>query len=74
MYQRPRFLEELQAIREEMARECDYDLDLFAEMIRSNKPPQHGRARNIRGFRQFAPLPEPPDAQPPTNRSTRKKR
>jgi hypothetical protein len=55
MYQRPRFLEELHAIREEMSRECDYDLDLFAEMVRSNQPPKHGPARNIRGFRQYAP-------------------
>lgn len=55
MYQRPRFLEELQAIREEMSRECDYDVDLFAEMVRSNQMPTHGRARNIRGIRQFAP-------------------
>ncbi|MGE0882958.1 MAG: hypothetical protein AB7P14_05405 [Blastocatellales bacterium] len=55
MYQRPRFLEELQAIREEMSRECDYDVDLFAEMVRSNQPPTHGRARNIRGVRKYAP-------------------
>ena len=55
MYQRPRFLEELHAIREEMSRECDYDLDLFAEMVRSDQPPTHGRARNIRGVRQYAP-------------------
>jgi len=55
MYQRPRFLEELHAIREEMSRECDYDLDLFAEMVRNNKPPEHGPARNIRGVRQYAP-------------------
>ena len=55
MYQRPRFLEELHAIREEMSRECDYDVDLFAEMVRSNQPPVHGRARNIRGVRQYAP-------------------
>ncbi len=55
MYQRPRFLEELHAIREEMSRECDYDVDLFAEMVRSNQPPKHGPARNIRGFRQYAP-------------------
>ncbi len=58
MYQRPHFLEELHAIREEMARECDYDADLFAEMIRSNQPPRHGPARNIRGLRKFAPAPE----------------
>lgn len=55
MYQRPRFLEELHAIREEMSRECDYDVDLFAEMVRSNQMPTHGRARNIRGVRQYAP-------------------
>ena len=58
MYKRPRFLEELQAIREEMSRECDYDMDLFAEMARSNQPPRHGPARNIRGVRQYAPLNE----------------
>lgn len=55
MYHRPRFLEELEAIREEMSRECDYDIDLFAEMVRSNQLPTHGRARNIRGVRQYAP-------------------
>ncbi len=55
MYQRPRFLEELQAIREEMSRECDYDVDLFAEMARSNQPLTRGPARNIRGVRQYAP-------------------
>ncbi len=55
MYQRPRFLEELQAIREEMSRECDYDMDLFAELVRSGQPPAHGPARNIRGMRQYAP-------------------
>jgi hypothetical protein len=35
MYRRPRFLEALIKIREEMAREADYDTDLFAEMVRS---------------------------------------
>lgn len=55
MYQRPRFLEELHAIREEMSRECDYDMDLFAELARSNQTPNHGPARNIRGLRQYAP-------------------
>jgi hypothetical protein len=60
MYQRPRFLEELHAIREEMARECDYDVDLFAEMVRSNRRPARGPARNIRGVRLHAPAPAPP--------------
>ena len=58
MYRRPHFLEELHAIREEMSRECDYDLDLFAEMVRSNRPPRHGPARNIRGERKYAPARE----------------
>jgi hypothetical protein len=55
MYSRPRFLEELHAIREEMSRECDYDIDLFAEAVRSNHRPAHGPVRNIRGVRQYAP-------------------
>jgi hypothetical protein len=73
MYRRPRFLEELQAIREEMSRECDYDIDLFAEMVRSKTPPQRGRSRNIRGFRQSAPPVDSP-ASGATNRPTRKKK
>ena len=35
MYRRPKFLEILLEIRQEMSREADYDVDLFAEMIRS---------------------------------------
>lgn len=72
MYQRPRFLEELHAIREEMSRECDYDVDLFAEMVRSNQPPPHGPARNIRGLRQHAPPNTAFVRQPP--RREKKKR
>ncbi len=56
MYQRPRFLEELHEIRAEMSRECDYDLDLFAEMVRSGQNPKHGPARNIRGRRVYVPV------------------
>ncbi len=37
MYRRPKFLEVLIRIREEMAREADYDTDLFAELVRSGK-------------------------------------
>lgn len=51
MYRRPRFLEALHAIREEMSREVDYDVDLFAEMVRSGVRPPHGPERNIRGFK-----------------------
>ena len=39
MYRRPRFLEVLLKIREEMAREADYDVDFFAEMIRNGIAP-----------------------------------
>ncbi len=59
MYRRPHFLEELHAIREEMSRECDYDVDLFAEMVRTNRQPAHGPARNIRGVRKHAPPRQP---------------
>jgi hypothetical protein len=37
MYRRPKFLEILLEIRQEMAREADYDVDLFAEMVRSGR-------------------------------------
>ncbi|MEJ7616530.1 MAG: hypothetical protein WKF30_06075 [Pyrinomonadaceae bacterium] len=55
MYRRPKFLEVLHAIREEMSREADYDVDLFAEMIRSGVQPAYGPERNIRGFKSRAP-------------------
>ena len=35
MYRRSKFVEILTEIREEMAQEADYDLVLFAEMVRS---------------------------------------
>ncbi len=45
----------LHAIREEMSREADYDVELFAEMVRTGARPAYGPARNIRGFRVRAP-------------------
>jgi hypothetical protein len=50
MYRRPKFLEVLHAIREDMSREADYDVDLFAEMVRSGLRPSHGPERRIRGI------------------------
>lgn len=38
MYRRPKFLEVLLEIRQEMAREADYDVDLYAEIIRHGSP------------------------------------
>lgn len=58
MYRRPKFLEVLHAIREEMSREVDYDVDLFAEFVRSGNRPAHGPERVIRGFRRRAPRQE----------------
>ena len=61
MYRKPHFLEMLHAIREEMSREADYDVELFAEMARTGKRPAHGPARNVRGFRTRAPRAEEKD-------------
>ena len=59
MYRRPKFLEVLLAIREQMSREVDYDVDLFAELVRSGIRPTHGPERIIRGKRTLVPLQEP---------------
>lgn len=40
MYRRSKFLEVLIEIRQEMAREADYDVDFFAEIARSGNSPQ----------------------------------
>jgi hypothetical protein len=58
MYRRPKFLEVLHTIREEMSRDVDYDVDLFAEMVRSGGRPSHGPERVIRGIRTRAPRQE----------------
>ena len=63
MYRRPKFLEVLHAIREEMSREVDYDVDLFAEMVRSGVRPAHGPERSIRGFKSRAPRAEDSSGQ-----------
>ena len=72
MYRRPKFLEVLHAIREEMSREADYDVDLFAEMVRSGNRPSHGPERVIRGFRTRAPKAE--NTKPRTNKRRQRKR
>lgn len=61
MYRRPKFLTVLIRIRETMSREADYDVDLFAEMVRSGVQPKLGSVRNIRGFRKRAPREEAHD-------------
>jgi len=55
MYRRPRFLEMLHAIREEMSREVDYDVDLFAEMVRSGISPGRKPRKNARVLKARKP-------------------
>lgn len=72
MYRRPKFLEVLHAIREEMSREADYDVDLFAEMVRSGKSPKYGPERVIRGFRSRAPKREASNGHTAKRRQTKR--
>jgi hypothetical protein len=73
MYRRPKFLEMLHKIREEMSREADYDVDLFAELVRSGLRPAYGPERRIRGFKTRAPRPETVPAAEPGIRKGRRK-
>jgi hypothetical protein len=50
MYRKPRFLEVLHEIREEMSREADYDVDLFAERIRSEEGSHDEQGKGKRTF------------------------
>lgn len=54
MYRRPKFLEILLEIREEMSREAEYDVDSFAEMLRSKSGigKLHSLSENENGIRQ----------------------
>jgi len=72
MYRRPKFLEVLHTIREEMSREADYDVDLFAEMVRTNEQPAHGPERIIRGFRTRAPKRESNNGHTPRRRQRKR--
>jgi hypothetical protein len=60
MYRKPKFLQVLHKIREAMSREVDYDVDLFAQMVRSGETPALGAVHNIRGFRRRAAREKPP--------------
>ena len=73
MYRRPKFLEVLHAIREDMSREVDYDVDLFAEMVRSGVKPTHGPERIIRGMRTRA-LRDDVEADPEVGQERPRKR
>lgn len=47
MYRRPKFLEILLEIREEMSREADYDVDFFAELVRSGNCPKKNKLYDL---------------------------
>ena len=47
MFRRAKFLEVLLEIRQEMARDADYDCDLFAEMVRSGKTDEHPHTHKL---------------------------
>lgn len=49
MYRRPRFLEILLEVREQMSRDADYDVDLFAELVRSGKITEGHDPHNLSG-------------------------
>ena len=74
MYRRPKFLEVLHAIREQMSREVDYDVDLFAEMVRSGVRPAHGPERIIRGMRTRALREVEADLKEPAERPKKRAR
>lgn len=66
MYRRPKFLEVLIEIRQEMAREADYDVDLFAEIVRSGGPVRKKVRHSI------ADPENEPDDKPPAKPRTKK--
>lgn len=66
MYRRPKFLETLLEIREQMAAEADYDVDLFAEMVRQGSASDRGRLA-----RSSAPVTEEKKPQPARKKTRR---
>lgn len=47
MYPRSKFQEVLLEIRQEMAREADFDVDLFAEIVRTGSGPRDPRIHSL---------------------------
>jgi hypothetical protein len=72
MYRRPKFLTVLHQIREDMSREADYDVDLFAEMVRAGVQPDYGPKRNIRGFAKRAPRRDLEEGEEPPARERKR--
>jgi hypothetical protein len=47
MYPRSKFQEVLLEIRQEMARDADFDVDLFAEIVRTGAGPRDARIHSL---------------------------
>lgn len=47
MYRRPKFLEILHEVRQEMSRAADYDVDLFVEQLRSGNRKAKRRSQRL---------------------------
>jgi hypothetical protein len=71
MYRRPKFLEVLLEIRQEMALEADYDVDLFAEIARTGN--RSARSKRRRALPEAAPeTPQPKKTANPRRRTIKK--
>ena len=66
MYPRSKFQEILLAIREEMAREADFDVDLFVELVRSG-----ARRTEAREYSIGDGVKDPPASKTNRSKSTR---
>lgn len=63
MYPRSKFQEVLLEIRQEMAREADFDVDLFAEIVRTGSGPRDARIHSL--------AEQTHEAQPPNGKRSR---
>lgn len=63
MYPRSKFQEILLEIRQEMAREADFDVDLFAEIVRTGSGPRDARIHSL----SDQPSPSPRKDRSPIN-------
>ncbi len=61
MYRRPKFIEILLEIREQMSRDADYDMDLFAEMVRSGKISENEKTYNLNESKTASDKEQNPD-------------
>jgi hypothetical protein len=68
MYPRSKFQEILLAIREEMAREADFDVDLFVEMVRSGNRRDSAMKYSIGDPAKAEPAPKPGRSKRPRSR------